>query len=155
MVGFFWESARIWGIGIHRTPSLTAYYKPHKFEIGLNFIKIILQVWFWKMSGKSSTYRKNKTQKNFFCIYKRNPSKFFLKKNQPWNLASKIPSRTVKFGTIFEKIILPVWFWKMSGKSSTYRKNKTHKNFFCIYHYSYIYTYIPKVYTILLSRDLN
>ena len=80
---------------------------------------------------------------------------FFWKKNKPWNLASKIPSRTVKFGTIFEKIILPLWFWKMSGKSSTYRKNKTHKNFFCIYHYSYIYTYIPKVYTILLLRDLK
>ena len=34
------------------------------------------------------------------------------KKNQPWNLVSKIPSRTVKLETIFEKIILAVWFWK-------------------------------------------
>ena len=38
---------------------------------------------------------------------------------------------------------------------STWWKNKTHKKFFCIYHYSYIYTYIPKIYTILLSWDLK
>ena len=61
----------------------------------------------------------------------------------------------MKFRTIFEKIIIPVWFWKSSIFFSTYRKNKTHKNFFCTYHYSYIYTYIPIVYTILLSRDLK
>ena len=43
----------------------------------------------------------------------------------------------------------------MLSKSSTYRIVKTHKNFLYIFHYSYIHTYIPKVYTILLSRDLK
>ena len=36
-------------------------------------------------------------------FYKRNPFKFFEKKNQPWNLVSKIPSWTGKLEVIFEK----------------------------------------------------
>ena len=60
-----------------------------------------------------------------------------------FNLTWKIPFK-MKFGTIFEKIILPVWFWKMSGKSPTFRKYKTQNNFFWIYHQA---KYIHKVYT--------
>ena len=36
-------------------------------------------------------------------FYKRNPLKFFEKKNNPGNLVSKIPSWTGKLETIFEK----------------------------------------------------
>ena len=43
-------------------------------------------------------------------------SLFFRKKNRPWNLVSKIPSRTVKLETILEKVRVVVWFWKLLGQ---------------------------------------
>ena len=55
------------------------------------------------------------------------PLKFFLKKNQPWNLVSKIPSRTDKLETIFEKIIPIVRFWKNFQRPPTCHKFNTHK----------------------------
>ena len=46
-------------------------------------------------------------------FYKRNPFKFFSKKNQLWNLASKIPSRIDKLDTIFSKTLSTRVFLKI------------------------------------------
>ena len=60
-------------------------------------------------------------------FYKRNPFKFFEKKNKPRNLVSKIPSRTDKLETIFKKIIPVVIFLKKIRRPPTCPKFNTHK----------------------------
>ena len=46
------------------------------------------------------------------------PLKFFLKKNQLWNLVSKIPFRTDKLETMFSKTLSKCLFWKFLGQLS-------------------------------------
>ena len=70
------------------------------------------------------------------------PLKFFLKKNQPWNFVSKIPSRTDKLETIFEKIIPVVRFWKFFQRPPTCPKFNTHKK--VVVHFFILMLLLPK-----------
>ena len=70
-------------------------------------------------------------------FYKRIPFKFS-EKNQPSNLASKIPARTVKFGTIFEKSYYQCDFENSHETLQLVENIKPTKNLFCTNLYMFI-----------------
>ena len=73
------------------------------------------------------------------------------KKNQIWNGVSKIASRTVKLGAIFEKIIPPSDFEKCWATRRFVENIKPTRNLCCTFLCMYTYTAMSIVYTILFS----